>query len=242
MSATTLSRCTLLVLVLLWCDVSAGPGLDTKFLMELASHFDTSVLTQSCRKVFSKCKARIIPLVLQLESLLQKAPGLLDVECVQKELAKGFPRFDIECVMSDDYREDPAYRKAEYTRFRARQLHCVSIASKYGSLAIAVRLPCAHILCGSCALDAVARLSARATAANHDGLCPEEGAPFLKSELEVVTFPVEILWSQTVLCVNAGFGCTFHAKLRHLPGHLRNGCHVSHRASPHLRELGCSGV
>ncbi|KAL3192579.1 hypothetical protein MRX96_058993 [Rhipicephalus microplus] len=49
--------------------------------------------------------------------------------------------------------------------------------------AIAVRLPCAHILCGSCALDAVARLSARATAANHDGLCPEEGAPFLKSEL-----------------------------------------------------------
>ncbi|KAL3224998.1 hypothetical protein MRX96_026186 [Rhipicephalus microplus] len=107
--------------------------------------------------------------------------------------------------------------------------------------AIAVRLPCAHILCGSCALDAVARLSARATAANHDGLCPEEGAPFLKSELEVVTFPVEILWSQTVLCVNAGFGCTFHAKLRHLPGHLRNGCHVSHRASPHLRELGCSG-
>ncbi|KAL3224997.1 hypothetical protein MRX96_026185 [Rhipicephalus microplus] len=105
MSVTTLSRCTLLVLVLLWCDVSAGPGLDPKFLMELASHFDTSVLTQSCRKVFSKCKARIIPLVLQLESLLQKAPGLLDVECVQKELAKGFPRFDIECVMSDDYRE-----------------------------------------------------------------------------------------------------------------------------------------
>ncbi|KAL3192580.1 hypothetical protein MRX96_058994 [Rhipicephalus microplus] len=95
MSVTTLSRCTLLVLVLLWCDVSAGPGLDPKFLMELASQF----------RHVSKCKARIIPLVLQLESLLQKAPGLLDVECVQKELAKGFPRFDIECVMSDDYRE-----------------------------------------------------------------------------------------------------------------------------------------
>ncbi|KAH7987089.1 hypothetical protein HPB52_024527 [Rhipicephalus sanguineus] len=29
-----------------------------------------------------------------------------DVECVQKELAKGFPRFDIECVMTDDYREN----------------------------------------------------------------------------------------------------------------------------------------
>ncbi|XP_049267395.1 uncharacterized protein LOC119376542 [Rhipicephalus sanguineus] len=105
MTTTTLSQCTLLVLVILWCDASAGPAIDPKFLMELASQFDPSVLTQSCRKVFSKCKTRIVPLVLQLESLLQKAPDLLDVECVQKELAKGFPRFDIECVMTDDYRE-----------------------------------------------------------------------------------------------------------------------------------------
>ncbi|KAL1469451.1 hypothetical protein MTO96_025059 [Rhipicephalus appendiculatus] len=111
----------------------------------------------------------------------------------------------------------------------------------------AVRLPCGHVLCGSCERDAVVRAAARrdqdetaANASDYDGLCPEEGAPFAEPELEALTFPLELLRSQIVLCVHARLGCTFHAELRHLPGHLRNGCHVSRKTC--LRNVGCSGV
>ncbi|XP_077496259.1 uncharacterized protein LOC144107145 [Amblyomma americanum] len=104
---TVLTPCVLTAVVALLCcsSTSAGPALDPKFLMELASQFDPSMLTASCRKLFQKCKPRIIPLVLQFEQLIQKVPDILGVECVNRELAKGFPRFDIECVMSDDYKE-----------------------------------------------------------------------------------------------------------------------------------------
>ncbi|KAH7974277.1 hypothetical protein HPB49_013617 [Dermacentor silvarum] len=103
--STALSLCTLLVLVALWCGASAGPPIDPKFLLELASQFDTAQLTPSCRKVFNKCKARFVPLVMQFEQLMHIAPAILGVECIKRELAKGFPRFDIECVMSEDYKE-----------------------------------------------------------------------------------------------------------------------------------------
>ncbi|KAL1469452.1 hypothetical protein MTO96_025060 [Rhipicephalus appendiculatus] len=99
--------------------------------------------------------------------------------------------------------------------------------------ATAVRLPCGHTLCWPCAYDAVARATARrhqdesAATAGHDGLCPEEGAPFAEHQLEDVTFPLEELRCHNVLCVNADLGCLYCRTLRDLPEHIDNVCYYS---------------
>ncbi|XP_077552811.1 uncharacterized protein LOC144167416 [Haemaphysalis longicornis] len=84
---------------------SAPPSFDPKLILEVVKTFDPSMLTPSCRKVFNECKAHFVPLVMQVEQLLKKSSELLALECIQKELSKGFPRFDIECVMSPDFTE-----------------------------------------------------------------------------------------------------------------------------------------
>ncbi|KAL1418255.1 hypothetical protein MTO96_026066 [Rhipicephalus appendiculatus] len=101
------SQCTLLVVLVVLCysAADAGPIIDPKVLLEVASHFDSSQLTPSCRKVYNKCKARIAPLVLQLEQLLHQAPVVLGLECVKRELQRGFPRHNMECVMNGDYKD-----------------------------------------------------------------------------------------------------------------------------------------
>ncbi|XP_077550740.1 uncharacterized protein LOC144163980 [Haemaphysalis longicornis] len=99
---------TYMVVALLLCTpaVRAGsPAFDPKLILEIAKQFDPNMLTPSCRKVFHKCKTQFVPLLMQLESLLKKVDAILEVECITKELAKGFPRFDLECVMTEDYQE-----------------------------------------------------------------------------------------------------------------------------------------
>ncbi|KAH7976781.1 hypothetical protein HPB52_019444 [Rhipicephalus sanguineus] len=111
----------------------------------------------------------------------------------------------------------------------------------------ALRLPCGHTVCRTCVCNAVVRAAAQHDPcetdpnAVPDGLCPEEWAPFSVLDVKIVTFPLELLRRQVVLCGNARLGCTFHAELRHLPGHLRSGCHVSRKTSPRLPENNACG-
>ncbi|KAL1480497.1 hypothetical protein MTO96_050977 [Rhipicephalus appendiculatus] len=100
----------------------------------------------------------------------------------------------------------------------------------------AVRLPCGHTLCRPCARHAVARATARrdqdesTATTGHDGLCPEEGAPFAERELEDVTFSLEELRRHNVLCVNADLGCLYCRTVRDLPEHIDNVCYYSHHS------------
>ncbi|XP_064476374.1 uncharacterized protein LOC135390568 [Ornithodoros turicata] len=80
-------------------------SLDPKVLREIILNFDPKSLTASCRKVFHKCKTKVIPMLMYADELLKNMDKFLAVECVGKELAKGFPRFDIECKMEGDFAE-----------------------------------------------------------------------------------------------------------------------------------------
>ncbi|KAG0445697.1 hypothetical protein HPB47_018858, partial [Ixodes persulcatus] len=54
---------------------------------------------------FHRCKLRMLPLFAMINDFLEKAEEIMKIDCVVKEFSKGFPRFDIECIMNDDFKE-----------------------------------------------------------------------------------------------------------------------------------------
>lgn len=55
--------------------------------------------------MFHRCKLRMLPLFAMINDFLEKAEEIMKIDCVVKEFSKGFPRFDIECIMNDDFKE-----------------------------------------------------------------------------------------------------------------------------------------
>ncbi|KAH7974804.1 hypothetical protein HPB49_019737 [Dermacentor silvarum] len=100
----------------------------------------------------------------------------------------------------------------------------------------AVQLPCGHTLCELCEYDAYAFVraaaagqwdeDARVLTMHRGGVCPQDWAPFVASEMKFLTVPVEQLQHRVAFCVNARFGCTFRGQLRHLQEHCFKACRV----------------
>ncbi|KAH7970602.1 hypothetical protein HPB49_011936 [Dermacentor silvarum] len=95
-------------------------------------------------------------------------------------------------------------------------------------------LPCGNILCELCLEIAFANQERGGLARDQDGsgaprsaACPQDGAPFVETDLEVHTFRLEHLHRELAFCANAQFGCSYRAEVRHLKEHYLYECRFS---------------
>ncbi|XP_064479023.1 uncharacterized protein LOC135392233 [Ornithodoros turicata] len=95
---------TLLLLVLAaFC--AATDVVNEKDVRKHILEFSPNLLTDSCRKVFNKCKAKLLSMLVFTNELLKKFEEFKAVKCVTEELEKGFPRYDLECDMRGEHKK-----------------------------------------------------------------------------------------------------------------------------------------